>query len=163
MFTAVWNKWTIPASFTRFFGLKNATRWFSPLTQIIADTIKASGPIPVSEYMQYALYHPIHGYYAANKNGQQKGFIGHDGDFITSPEVSQLFGEMLGIFFVLQSERIPKHIPIHIIELGPGNGTLLFDILKVTILHCLYIQRVFHSYLFTRPFHFSQKYNKEYL
>lgn len=76
-------------------------RSLSSLSNIIANTIRISGPIPVSEYMQYALYHPIHGYYSFNRSESGKGFIGHNGDFITSPEISQLFGEARLKYFIV--------------------------------------------------------------
>jgi NADH dehydrogenase [ubiquinone] 1 alpha subcomplex assembly factor 7 len=124
-------------------------RYHSDLSKIISNAIRASGPIPVSAFMQYALYHPVYGYYARKEskstrmpegipayNGKlelapnENSFIGKQGDFITSPEVSQLFGEMIGVFLAMHIEKVPLDVPIHLIELGPGNGTLLCDMLN---------------------------------
>ena len=69
-------------------------RYQSTLARLISDDIRITGPMPISTYMQYALYHPVYGYYANAKHSDcHKGFISQEGDFITSPEVSQLFGE----------------------------------------------------------------------
>jgi NADH dehydrogenase [ubiquinone] 1 alpha subcomplex assembly factor 7 len=62
------------------------------LLDIIKNKISQSGPITVEEYMQLCLYYPEYGYYMT------KNSIGANGDFITSPEISQLFGEILGVF-----------------------------------------------------------------
>lgn len=62
------------------------------LLDIIKNKISQNGPITVEEYMQLCLYHSEYGYYMT------KDPIGANGDFITSPEISQLFGEMLGVF-----------------------------------------------------------------
>ncbi len=64
----------------------------NPLLDIIKDQISKKGPISVEKYMELCLYHPDYGYYMTRDP------IGANGDFITSPEISQLFGEMLGIF-----------------------------------------------------------------
>lgn len=61
------------------------------LTKLIQNTIKISGAISVADYMRLALTHPLHGYY------MQKDVFGVKGDFITSPEISQIFGEVLSL------------------------------------------------------------------
>ncbi len=62
------------------------------LTSIIAEKIKTEGPISVADYMALALGHPIHGYY------RKQDPLGVRGDFITAPEISQIFGEMIGVW-----------------------------------------------------------------
>ncbi len=95
------------------------------LTAIIEAEIAAQGPMPLSRYMQLCLSHPEHGYYM-----QQQPF-GADGDFTTAPEISQMFGELIGLWLVhmWQESGAPDHFIL--LELGPGRGTLMADILRV--------------------------------
>lgn len=87
--------------------------------------IKSTGPITVHEYMQEVLTCPSYGYYT------HRAHIGDRGDFITSPEVSQVFGELVTIWVLSEWMRQGKPSASSIIELGPGNGTLVSDILRV--------------------------------
>ncbi len=86
--------------------------------------IEADGPISVAMYMALCLGDLEHGYYM-----RQEAF-GAKGDFITAPEVSQLFGEIVGVFLALSLDRIDVERPITLVELGPGRGTLMADILR---------------------------------
>ncbi len=86
--------------------------------------IEADGPISVAMYMALCLGDPEHGYYM-----RQEAF-GAKGDFITAPEVSQLFGEIVGVFLALSLDRIEAERPVTLVELGPGRGTLMADILR---------------------------------
>ena len=76
--------------------------------------------------MYQALHHEKYGYYQ-----QKKEKIGTGGDFITSPEISQLFGEMVGIWCLATWESMGKPTAINLVEMGPGNGTLMKDVLHI--------------------------------
>ena len=93
---------------------------------IIAGQIKANGPLHIDQFMQTALSHPEHGYYA----GQDR--FGRKGDFITAPEVSQLFGEMMAGFlaYLWQASGQPDAPQMIRFEAGPGRGTLFADMHK---------------------------------
>ncbi|MFM9890452.1 MAG: class I SAM-dependent methyltransferase [Rickettsiales bacterium] len=97
----------------------------SPLTPILRDKIAASGPISLADYMTLALSHPDHGYYMTRDP------FGSRGDFITSPEISQIFGEMIGLWCV-QAWQAMGGGPVSLVELGPGRGTLMADLLRAT-------------------------------
>ncbi|KAF7985697.1 hypothetical protein HWV62_2268 [Athelia sp. TMB] len=106
----------------------------SPVTKvekIIRDNIRATGPISLASYMQFCLAHPTHGYYA---NPAQPVF-GARGDFTTSPEISQVFGELVGVWLVSQwmahAAKCKVAGTIRLVELGPGRGTLMADVLRV--------------------------------
>ena len=90
----------------------------------IARLIAAQGPISVAQYMTLALHDPQSGYYATRDP------FGVRGDFITAPEVSQMFGEMLGLW-IAQSWHDQGKPPARLVELGPGRGTLMADALRV--------------------------------
>ncbi len=94
------------------------------LAQEIAAMIAEGGPISLELYMKLALAHPIHGYY------RHKQPIGAKGDFITAPEVHQMFGELIGLWAaeVWPPDGEPPHV--HLVELGPGRGTLMADALR---------------------------------
>ncbi|KAH9856636.1 DUF185-domain-containing protein [Lenzites betulinus] len=77
--------------------------------------------------MQMCLSHPTAGYYMKTK----KPVIGSGGDFITSPEISQVFGELLGIWLLSQWMYAGTSREIRLLELGPGRGTLMHDVLRV--------------------------------
>ena len=96
----------------------------TPLEADIRRRIAAAGAMPVSEYMALCLTHPQHGYYTSANP------LGAAGDFITAPEVSQMFGELVGLWMatVWQQLGAPEHV--RIVDLGPGRGTLINDALR---------------------------------
>jgi len=96
----------------------------TPLHGIIARRIRAEGPISVAEYMALCLSHPEHGYYITRDP------LGRGGDFTTAPEISQMFGEMLGLW--LAQAWMDRGSPASFVlaELGPGRGTLMADALR---------------------------------
>lgn len=98
----------------------------TPVFRILRDVIGNEGPISVERYMELVLHHPDHGYY------RQGNPLGAQGDFITAPEVSQLFGEMVAVWCVEMWGLMGKPDPFVLLELGPGRGTLMADILKST-------------------------------
>ncbi|KAI1287060.1 Protein arginine methyltransferase NDUFAF7, mitochondrial [Halotydeus destructor] len=91
----------------------------------IIKRIKVSGPMTVSEYMRLVLTNPITGFYMT------QDVFGSKGHFTTSPEISQVFGELVGVWLVNEWQRVGCPKPFRIIELGPGRGTLAADIGRV--------------------------------
>ncbi|CAM9656122.1 unnamed protein product, partial [Choristocarpus tenellus] len=98
------------------------------LSRQIEQLIKATGPISVAEYMVYALQHPTHGYYM-----REEKKIGREGDFVTAPEISQVFGELLGVWCVATWKAMGSPERVHLVEMGPGKGTLMRDFLRAAI------------------------------
>ena len=96
----------------------------TPLDRLIAAQIRASGPITLSQYMQLCLAHPVHGYY------QRADPLGAGGDFTTAPQISQLFGEMIAVWLLGAWHGLGRPDPFALIELGPGRGTLMADVLR---------------------------------
>ena len=110
------------------------TRWITrsfttakePMTdlgRVLASSIKLNGPLSMSQYMKMCLLHPVHGYYMS------KDVFGAQGDFITSPEISQVFGELVAIWYV-QQFQLANPSSVQLVELGPGRGTLMYDMLN---------------------------------
>ena len=96
----------------------------APLLSLIADRIARDGPLSVADYMALALGHPEHGYY------RTRDPLGRDGDFITAPEISQMFGELIGAWCAVMWRRMGSPSPVLLAELGPGRGTLMADALR---------------------------------
>ncbi len=105
----------------------------TPLAALLIQRIGAAGPITLAEFMVAALGHPQHGYYA--KQRQQTDPFGIAGDFITAPEISQVFGELLGLWALDLWQRLDIPGPMQLVELGPGRGSLMQDILRVMARH----------------------------
>jgi NADH dehydrogenase [ubiquinone] 1 alpha subcomplex assembly factor 7 len=97
---------------------------YKNLSQILAEKIKSKGPISVAEYMSQSLGHPDFGYYTNNNP------FGLAGDFTTAPEISQMFGELIGLWCANTWVSLGKPNPFIIAELGPGRGTLMADALR---------------------------------
>lgn len=95
----------------------------TPLLPLIIDEIDSQGPIGFDRYMELCLCHPEHGYYTSGDP------LGRDGDFITAPEISQMFGELIGLWLHDQASRQNLDRPA-LAELGPGRGTLMADALR---------------------------------
>lgn len=91
--------------------------------KIIAD-IKATGPINIAHYMSRCLLDPTQGYYPTRDP------LGVDGDFITAPEISQMFGEVLGLWVLQTWRNLGSPSPVQLVEYGPGRGTMMSDILR---------------------------------
>ena len=96
----------------------------TPLAALLRDLIAKDGPITVERYMAEALGHPTHGYYVTRDP------LGAGGDFTTAPEISQMFGEMIGLWCVATWRRMGEPSPFVLAELGPGRGTLMADALR---------------------------------
>ena len=80
--------------------------------------------MPLADYMRLALTHPQYGYYITHDP------IGAAGDFITAPEISQMFGELIGVWMVAVWRQMGSPENVRVIELGPGHGTLIIDALR---------------------------------
>lgn len=98
----------------------------TPLAALLIRRIQATGPITLADYMADCLLHPDHGYYATRDP------FGAAGDFTTAPEISQMFGELLGL--ALAQTWLDQGAPaaFTLAELGPGRGTLMADVLRAT-------------------------------
>lgn len=91
--------------------------------EIIAD-IRANGPMGIDRFMALALGHPRHGYYMTRDP------LGLAGDFVTAPEISQIFGELLGLVAAIVWQALGEPPRVALVELGPGRGTLMMDALR---------------------------------
>ncbi len=96
------------------------------LMRELASHIQFRGPLTVAEFMSKALTHPVHGYY------MRRDVFGREGDFTTSPEVSQVFGELIGVWCVASWEMLGRPAAVSLVEPGPGRGTLMADVLRAT-------------------------------
>ncbi len=96
----------------------------TPLARKLAAGIASTGPISLHDYVEACLYDPEHGYYRG------KNAIGQCGDFITAPEISQVFGELSGLWAGEVWRRMGEPPCVRLSELGPGRGTLMADALR---------------------------------
>ncbi len=100
------------------------THDLSPIEAEIRRRITAAGPMPVAQFMSLCLTHPQHGYYITRDP------FGARGDFITAPEISQMFGELLGLWCAATWQLMGSPENIRLVELGPGRGTMMLDALR---------------------------------
>ena len=98
----------------------------TPLARILKARIRANGPITLASYMAECLLHPQHGYYTTREP------FGLAGDFTTAPEISQMFGELLGLSLAQSWLDQGAPTPFTLAEIGPGRGTLMADVLRAT-------------------------------
>ncbi|PZQ43883.1 MAG: SAM-dependent methyltransferase [Micavibrio aeruginosavorus] len=98
----------------------------TPLLDILRRRIAQDGPMPLDEYMALCLGHPEHGYYMTRDP------FGAAGDFTTAPEISQLFGEMIGVWAADLWIKMGSPAEFALVECGPGRGTLMADLMRAT-------------------------------
>jgi NADH dehydrogenase [ubiquinone] 1 alpha subcomplex assembly factor 7 len=98
----------------------------SGLQSELAAAIRRDGPLSVARFMSLALHHPTSGYY------RWRDPLGPEGDFVTAPELSQAFGEVLGAWLAQAWMDLGRPAPFQLVELGSGRGTLLADALRAT-------------------------------
>jgi SAM-dependent MidA family methyltransferase len=96
----------------------------TPLEREIRRRIESAGPMPVAQYMTLCLTHPEHGYYTTRDP------LGAAGDFVTAPEISQMFGELIGLWAAAAWRAMGSPANVRLVELGPGRGTLMRDALR---------------------------------
>lgn len=98
------------------------------LAVLLRQRIAATGPMTVADYMAECLWHPAHGYYSTRDP------LGAAGDFTTAPEISQMFGELVGLCLAQAWLDQGSPAPFALVELGPGRGTLMADLWRATAL-----------------------------
>ena len=96
----------------------------TPLARLLAARITAGGPLSLADYMADCLMHPTHGYYATRDP------FGAAGDFTTAPEISQMFGELVGLALAQCWLDQGRPTRLMLAEIGPGRGTLMADSLR---------------------------------
>ncbi len=96
--------------------------------------IREAGPITVADFMAACLHDPIDGYYATRPR------LGADGDFVTAPMISQMFGEFLGLWAVAVWRGLGAPDRFRLVEVGPGDGTLMQDALRAAALDPAFLQ-----------------------
>jgi NADH dehydrogenase [ubiquinone] 1 alpha subcomplex assembly factor 7 len=96
----------------------------SPLEAEIRRRIQNTGSLPIWQYMELCLTHPEHGYYST------RAPIGAGGDFTTAPEVSQMFGELIGVWAAAAWGAMGSPESVRLVELGPGRGSMILDALR---------------------------------
>jgi len=96
------------------------------LTDRLLGRIARTGPLTLAEFMTECLLHPEHGYYTTRDP------LGAAGDFTTAPEISQMFGELVGLWLAQVWMDQGRPAPVVLAELGPGRGTLMADALRAT-------------------------------
>ncbi|WP_293468326.1 SAM-dependent methyltransferase [Phenylobacterium sp.] len=94
------------------------------LRERLAAQIAQTGPLTVAQYMTACLHDPQDGYYAT------RPALGEDGDFITAPLVSQMFGELIGVWAMSAWQAMGAPSRFVLVEMGPGDGTLMNDLLR---------------------------------
>jgi len=94
------------------------------LRERLAAEIATEGPMSVARYMTACLHDPDFGYYAT------RPALGEGGDFVTAPLISQMFGELIGVWAVSAWESAGRPAPFRLVEMGPGDGTLMSDLLR---------------------------------
>uniref|UniRef100_A0A0W0G7W7 Protein arginine methyltransferase NDUFAF7 n=1 Tax=Moniliophthora roreri TaxID=221103 RepID=A0A0W0G7W7_MONRR len=110
---------------TRFYS--DSVPPITPIEHLLLKNVQATGPMSFATYMQFCLSHPTEGYYMKTSNA----VFGPKGDFITSPDISQVFGELIAIWLLSQWQAAGAPKNIRLVELGPGRATLMADILRV--------------------------------
>ena len=95
-----------------------------PLEAEIRQRISQNGPMPVAQYMALCLTHPAHGYYVTRDP------LGAEGDFTTAPEITQMFGELIGLWAAAVWKQMGSPEHLRLVELGPGRGTMMLDVLR---------------------------------
>jgi SAM-dependent MidA family methyltransferase len=96
----------------------------TPLARVLVERIARNGPISIRDYMDACLHDSEHGYY------RTRTAIGAGEDFITAPEISQVFGELIGLWAAVVWQQMGSPAPVRLVEIGPGRGTLLRDALR---------------------------------
>ena len=117
----------------------------NPLGSLLAQEIDRSGFISIETFHRKSLYDPRYGYY-------QKGdVLGLRGDFVTAPEVSSLFGEIVGAWLLNMWEQMGAPTPIQILELGPGRGLMMSDMLRVAQCRSSFLNNVSIHFIEVHP------------
>jgi NADH dehydrogenase [ubiquinone] 1 alpha subcomplex assembly factor 7 len=108
----------------------------TPCEAYLRTVLQTEKWLSIAGFMKIALHDPKYGYYS------QQQAIGAQNDFITAPEVSQLFGESLGLWILNSWEKLGSPSPFVLLELGPGRGTLLADLLRLTSQRADFLQEM---------------------
>ena len=117
----------------------------SPLGEKLISRIRAYGPMTVAQYMEACLSDPVYGYYMRREP------FGRYGDFVTAPEVSQMFGELIGLWTVVTWEAMGSPRAFVLAELGPGRGTLMADLLRAARVDPAFVRSVSIHLVETSP------------